>query len=127
MEKHIIIGNISTIIKIISLAAAGFIFGLISAFGLKLPFNEYELSGVIGLIIGLIFSYIDAKYPNTFFNKTDENVIEINIDGLTTTQVTAINNFIENAIQTNINHSEYEGSMDITDLDPASEYEQGEQ
>lgn len=112
-KNQIIVGNITTIIKFVSLMLSGAIFGMISAFGLKLPFDNYTLAGIIGLIIGAVFSYVDAKYQNTFFNK-NADTLTIDVAGLTDNQITAINNFIENAVETNIQY----------DIDPASRYEE---
>jgi hypothetical protein len=60
------IGNLSTIIKIISMTTAGWIITTIAATGYNLGIDAQTLASVIGAIIGLILAYIDAKYPNTF-------------------------------------------------------------
>ena len=60
------IGNISTLIKIISMWIAGWFIGLLISKGLNLPISEAQLSEIIAAIIFLILGYVDAKYPNTF-------------------------------------------------------------
>ena len=59
-------GNITTIIKWISMTLAGWLIGTLTAQGLNLPVDTTVLSQVIAAIIFLILGYIDAKYPNTF-------------------------------------------------------------
>ena len=59
-------GNISTIVKWISMIIAGQVIGALAAQGLNLNVNATTLSEVIGAFIFLIIGYIDAKYPNTF-------------------------------------------------------------
>lgn len=61
-----LIGNGSTVIKIISMAIAGWFIGILVSNGLDLGIDAAQLSEVIFFIIGLILAYIDAKYPNTF-------------------------------------------------------------
>lgn len=60
------IGNVSTIIKIISMTLAGWIITTITAQGYNLGVDAVTLASVIGAVIGLLLSYIDAKYPNSF-------------------------------------------------------------
>ena len=60
------IGNISTIVKLISMWLAGWFIGIIISKGLQLPISQEQLAEIIGAIIFLIIGYIDAKYPNTF-------------------------------------------------------------
>ena len=60
------IGNLSTIIKIISMTLAGWIITTITAQGYNLGVDAVTLASVIGAVIGLLLSYIDAKYPNSF-------------------------------------------------------------
>lgn len=60
------IGNISTLIKIISMTLAGWIISAIASQGYNLGVDATTLASVIGAIIGLMLAYIDAKYPNTF-------------------------------------------------------------
>ena len=64
MENEI--GNISTIIKWISMYLAGWLIGTLAAQGLNLPVDTTVLSQVIFGFIMLFIGYIDAKYPNTF-------------------------------------------------------------
>lgn len=59
-------GNISTIVKWISMIIAGNVIGALAAQGLHLNVDATTLSEVIGAFIFLVIGYIDAKYPNTF-------------------------------------------------------------
>ena len=69
------IGNLSTIVKIISMWIAGWFIGILISQGLNLPISESQLSEIITSIIFLAIGYIDAKYPNTlkfFGNQTGD-------------------------------------------------------
>ena len=59
-------GNITTIIKWISMTIAGWLIGLIAAQGLDLGIDATVLSQVIAAFIFLALGYLDAKYPNNF-------------------------------------------------------------
>lgn len=68
------IGNSSTIFKTIGLLIAGYttpwlINMICKYFGVDLSGQETQIMQNLGLLIGLILSYIDAKYSNTFFKK----------------------------------------------------------
>ena len=60
------IGNLSTIIKWISMYIAGWFIGTLTAQGLDLGIDTTILAQVIAAFIMLGIGYIDAKYPNTF-------------------------------------------------------------
>ena len=60
------IGNITTIIKILSMTLSGWIITSLAAQGYNLGVDAVTLASVIGAVIGLLLSYLDAKYPNTF-------------------------------------------------------------
>ena len=59
------IGNLSSLVKTISMLIAGAIIGLLANYGLKLGVDTATLSEVIGAIIFLGLAYVDMKYPNT--------------------------------------------------------------
>lgn len=59
------IGNLSTIVKEISMLIAGWAIGTLAAHGLELGVDAATLAKVIGAFIFLIIGYIDAKNPNT--------------------------------------------------------------
>jgi hypothetical protein len=59
-------GNISTIVKWISMLIAGWTIGTLTSYGLNLTVDSATLAQVISAIIFLGIGYIDAKYPNTF-------------------------------------------------------------
>ena len=58
-------GNISTIVKWISMLIAGWAIGTLAAHNLNLGVDAVTLSQVISAIIFLGIGYVDAKYPNT--------------------------------------------------------------
>jgi len=60
------IGNISTIVKFVSMTLAGYLIGALAAQGLDLPFDAEVLSQLISTLLFFGLAYIDAKYPNTF-------------------------------------------------------------
>ena len=66
MADNNYIGNISTIIKIVSMTISGWILTTLTAQGYNLGVDAVTLASVIGAVIGLGFSIIDARYPNTF-------------------------------------------------------------
>ena len=79
MTNKNIIGNGSTIIKTLSLTLAGYILAGLAAQGYDLGIDINILASLIGAIIGLCISYIDAKYPNSFDwlgngSELDENI-----------------------------------------------------
>ena len=61
-----IIGNISTIIKYISMISAGYLIGYLATKGLNLPIDQVQLAEIISTIIFAILAYVDSRYPNTF-------------------------------------------------------------
>lgn len=61
-----VIGNLSTIVKTISMAIAGWFIGILVSHGLDLGIDASQLSEVIATIIFIAIAYIDAKYPNSF-------------------------------------------------------------
>lgn len=69
-------GNISTIIKWISMTIAGATIGTLTAHGLNLTIDTSTLTEVISAIIFLGVGYVDAKYPNTFSFLDNENEIQ---------------------------------------------------
>lgn len=74
MDKNI--GNITTIIKTISMIIAGWAIGTAAAHNLDLGIDAATLSQVIAAIIFFILAYFDAKYPNNlkiFKNNTPED------------------------------------------------------
>lgn len=66
MSNDEMIGNVTTIGKIIAMAIAGWFIGLCVAYGINLPIDQQTLSEVIFTVLLLAWAYFDAKYPNTF-------------------------------------------------------------
>lgn len=60
-----VIGNITTIGKIVAMAIAGWFIGLCVAYGIQLPVDQQTLSELIFTVILLVWAYLDAKYPNS--------------------------------------------------------------
>ena len=60
------IGNISTVIKFVSMTIAGYLIGALATKGLNLPISEEALAEIVSTLIFFGLAYIDAKYPNTF-------------------------------------------------------------
>lgn len=81
------IGNGSSIFKTIGLIIAGYttpwlIKILLLHFGLDLTGQETEIMQGLGLIIGVILSYVDMKYTNNYFKRNEitlEKYIEYGI------------------------------------------------
>lgn len=111
-NKFLNIGNITTIINSIMLILAGYIIGWLLSIGFKLPISQAELGSLLTAIVFGLFSYINAKKHNNFWDK-DNDVISIPADELTDAQIRAIENFIAHNTPDRI----------IEDIDPASEYE----
>ena len=72
------IGNISTIIKWLSMYLAGWLIGTLAANGLNLGIDATVLSQVIFSFIMLGVGYVDSKYPNTFkFLGNNDEIIDV--------------------------------------------------
>ena len=61
-----LLGNITTIIKTISVMFAGYALAYFVSIGLNLPITQEQLSEIIMTVIFFLIAYLDAKYPNTF-------------------------------------------------------------
>ena len=61
-----LIGNLTTIIKTISVMFAGYALAYFVSIGLNLPITQEQLSEIIMTVIFFLIAYLDAKYPNTF-------------------------------------------------------------
>ena len=77
MDDKNYIGNISTIIKFISMTIAGWLIAELVAHGINLPIDEVTLSQYIGMVIGFIIAYIDAKHPNSFDWLGNGNLVDL--------------------------------------------------
>lgn len=51
-------GNVTTVVNVLSLA----IFPYVSMYGV----TQDQLTSILCAIIGVLFAYLNAKYPNTF-------------------------------------------------------------
>ena len=71
------IGNVSTIGKFILISFAGWIISLAASKGLDLGVDAQTLAQILGVILGLAYSYIDAKYPNTFDWLGNGNLVDM--------------------------------------------------
>ena len=130
MRQYLEFKNISTILTSLFLTIFGLIIGYCTSRGLHLPFTAETATTVTVGVILAVFSYYNAKHQNNLFdNETD--TIYLPIDGLNENQITAINNYIENIIEKNMEHSvningrTYEKYNDaqLESIDPSLEYE----
>ena len=71
------IGNISTIVKFVSMTLAGYLIGVAASKGLNLPIDTAALSQLISAVIFFIIAYIDAKYPNSFDWLGNGNLVDM--------------------------------------------------
>lgn len=71
------IGNLSTIVKFISMTLAGYLIGVAASKGLNLPIDTAALSQFISTIIFFIIAYVDAKYPNSFDWLGNGNLVDM--------------------------------------------------
>ena len=65
-NENNIIGNTTTIINYIATMLAGYTVSALIAHGINLPVDVTGLANIFGIILGLIFGYINSLYPNTF-------------------------------------------------------------
>lgn len=61
-----IIGNFTSIVKTILLAFAGYCLGSLVSIGLNLPITAEQLAEILFMLLCLVWSYFDMKYPNAF-------------------------------------------------------------
>ena len=82
MDKNELLGNLTSTVKTILLAFAGYFIGYCVSIGLNLPITAEQLSEILFMILCLAWSYLDMKYPNAFnhFKKNVEPVIETEED-----------------------------------------------
>ncbi|MBR1748250.1 MAG: hypothetical protein IJ743_00475 [Bacilli bacterium] len=69
MSDYNIIGNGSSIFKVIGLLIAGYLIPILVGNGLNLNGQETQITQVLGELIAIILSYVDMKYANSFFKK----------------------------------------------------------
>ena len=77
MTNNNLKGNLTTIVKLISMPLAGAFIGLCIKWGLNLSVDQATLAEWISIIILFGWGIMDAKYPNTM--KIFKNVI-IDVD-----------------------------------------------
>ena len=118
MRKYLEFRNISTILTSVLLTLFGLLLGYLSTLGLNLPVTADVLASITGGIILAVFSWYNAKHHNNLFDE-EKDTIYIPIDNLDDDQITAINNYINKAIEKNLKHEETDYSED-----PAIAYEE---
>lgn len=101
ISKYLEFRNISTVLTSVLLTIFGLILGYLSSIGLNLPVTADVLASIVGGLILAVFSYYNAKNHNTLFN-SETDTIYVPIDGLNDNQIQAINNFINNAVESNL-------------------------
>lgn len=67
MNRNDLIGNLSTVAKILICIIA-------PSFAIWLGTDENTSITLLTAIVGLLFSLVDAKYPNTFFNDSYDDI-----------------------------------------------------
>ena len=118
MVNERLVGNSSTVFKTLGLIIAGYttpwlIKLALLYLGVDLSGQETEIMQFLGVIIGIILSYIDAKFSNTFFSKetgmTLEDYVQYGIDNFNLKPVKDDANKVDRVI--------------IEDIDTAIEYD----
>ena len=66
MVNEEFIGNFTSIVKTVLLAVAGYFIGYCVSIGLNLPITAEQLSEILFMLLCLVWSYFDMKYPNAF-------------------------------------------------------------
>lgn len=118
MKQYLEFKNFSTILTSLFLTLFGLIIGYATSKGLNLPFTAETATTITVGVILFAFSYFNAKHQNTLFD-SETDTVYIPIDGLNDNQITAINNYIKNIVEKNLEHvNEY------SDIDPSLEYEE---
>ena len=80
MNKTDLIGNITTLIKLVSMILAGYVIGITASHGMNLPVTESQIAEAISTILFIILAYFDAKYPNTIIDKqAKDSTVMINV------------------------------------------------
>ena len=75
------IGNFTSIVKTILLAFAGYCLGSLVSIGLDLPISAEQLAEILFMLLCLVWSYFDMKYPNAFKHfRNNVNVVETEED-----------------------------------------------
>ena len=59
-------GNLTTMIKLVSMPIAGYAIALFVAYGINIPVDQATLAEIIAAILFLGVGFMDAKFPNTF-------------------------------------------------------------
>lgn len=66
MVNEEFLGNFTSIVKTVLLAFAGYCLGSLVSIGLNLPITAEQLSEIVFMLLCLVWSYFDMKYPNAF-------------------------------------------------------------
>ena len=77
MDDNNYVGNITTIVKLISMPLAGWVIAWALSKGFNLPISQQELSEIIGMIIFFVIGYIDARNPNTLKWLGNANLVNL--------------------------------------------------
>ena len=60
------IGNLTSIVKTVLLGFAGYCLGYLVSIGFNLPISAEQLAEILFMLLCLVWSYFDMKYPNAF-------------------------------------------------------------
>lgn len=81
MNKNELLGNLTSTVKTILLAFAGYFLGYLVSIGLDLPISAEQLAEILFMILCLAWSYLDMKYPHAFKHfKNNTHVVETEED-----------------------------------------------
>ena len=81
MVNNEFLGNFTSIVKTILLAFAGYCLGSLVSIGLDLPISAEQLAEILFMLLCLVWSYFDMKYPNAFKHfRNNVNVVETEED-----------------------------------------------
>ena len=81
MVNEEFLGNFTSIVKTILLGFAGYCLGSLVSIGLDLPISEEQLAEILFMLLCLVWSYLDMKYPNAFkWFRNNEGIVETEED-----------------------------------------------
>ena len=77
MDKNELLGNLTSTVKTILLAFAGYCLGYLVSIGLDLPISAEQLAEILFMLLCLVWSYFDMKYPNAFKWFKNNQVVDV--------------------------------------------------
>lgn len=77
MDKNELLGNLTSTVKTILLAFAGYCLGYLVSIGLDLPITAEQLAQILFMLLCLAWSYLDMKYPHAFKWFKNNQVVDV--------------------------------------------------